>query len=231
MANESNDAHESVRQGAAIEPEGRRRGSEHLVFSRRGLFAAVGVSASLLALGGVAAFCGCEEQVRPPGGQDVRRLLAGCNHCGRCVSVCHTRAIGFASLVEGLVGTRTPVMRFSFGSCDFCGECVAVCSSGALRPFSVAAAQAGDVSEVCLGKAVLDEHICLAWTSSSCNLCSEKCPFDAIVLSETGQPVVLEDACNGCGVCENVCPVLSLRSYIGGSDRAIRVRPLAEEAR
>ena len=232
MADERNDTGAGVSREVAVGSGKRRRGEGGPeAISRRGLFAAAGVSASLLVLGGTAALVGHEDQVRPPGGQDVRGLLAGCNHCGRCVSVCHTRAIGFASLEEGLIGVRTPVMRFSLGFCDFCGDCAEVCPTGALRPFDVAAAQAGDVSAACLGKAVLDERICLAWTSSSCNLCFEECPYDAIALSETGQPVVLEAACNGCGVCENVCPVLSLRSYIGGSDRAIRVLPLTEEGR
>lgn len=36
--------------------------------------------------------------------------------------------------------------------------------------------------------------------------CMRACPFDAIVMSDDGLPVVIEENCTGCGTCERVCP-------------------------
>ncbi len=36
--------------------------------------------------------------------------------------------------------------------------------------------------------------------------CMRACPFDAIVMSDNGLPVVIEENCTGCGTCERVCP-------------------------
>lgn len=193
--------------------------------TRRSFLGVAGVSATLFALGGFGTLTAQGALLRPPGGQDEQALLAGCNHCGRCVSTCHAKAIGIATLADGLLEARTPVMRYNLGFCDFCGDCVDACATGALRPFDAEAAQAGDTTACCVGKARLDRETCLAWTSDSCNLCYEECPYEAIVLNASGLPVIDEALCNGCGVCEYVCPVLSLRSYIGGTARAISVEP------
>ena len=195
--------------------------------TRRSLFGLVGASAVLFGVGGMDFLVPRKTMVRPPGGQDERALRAGCNHCGRCVSACHTKAVGFATLSDGLLEVRTPIMRYNLGFCDFCGKCVDVCPTGALRPFDVAAAQAGDVTACRIGKAKLDRQKCLAWTSRSCNLCYEECPYDAVSLNDDGLPTIDEDRCNGCGVCEYLCPVLSLRSYIGGTVRAIAVERMS----
>lgn len=192
--------------------------------SRRSfVIASAGSAAVLLGVGGVGALTGGRELLRPPGGQNEARLVAQCNRCGRCASACHTRAIGVAHLADGVVNARTPVMRFNLGECDFCGDCAKACPTGALAPFDVEAARGGDVSAARIGVAALSPSICLSYTSSSCNLCYTECPYEAVELDGSGNPFVVEDRCNGCGVCENVCPVLSLRSYIGGSTRAITV--------
>lgn len=187
-------------------------------FSRRTFVKATSASAFvLLGLGGAGALTKKEALLRPPGGQDEASLVARCNHCGRCTSVCHTHAVGMASIADGLVDARTPVMRFNLGICDFCGDCVKVCPTGALV--------SDDVKEEKIGLAVINRETCLAFTSDSCNLCHVECPYEAIDLDEQGYPVVVANRCNGCGVCENVCPVLSLRSYIGGERKAIVVGP------
>lgn len=157
--------------------------------------------------------------LRPPGGQDEARLLAQCNRCGRCVTICHTRAIGISRLGEGLSSLRTPVMRFNLGDCDFCGDCAQVCPTGAIRgPI------AADFNVI--GIAVINRETCLSWVSNSCNLCFTDCPYEAITLDEQGHPVASVNRCNGCGACQHVCPVLSLRSYIGGTNKAIEVAPI-----
>ena len=199
--------------------------------SRRSLvMASVGAAVVLTGTGIAATLFGDEHLLRPPGGQDESALIARCNRCGRCVSECHIRAIGVAHVADGLANVRTPVMRFNLGSCDFCGDCVRVCPTGALSLFDVEAAQAGEVKAARIGVARLDPSICLSYTASSCNLCYTDCPYEAVALDESGNPFVMEGKCNGCGVCENVCPVLSLRSYIGGNTRAITVVSVGSDA-
>ncbi len=36
--------------------------------------------------------------------------------------------------------------------------------------------------------------------------CAEACPFNAIIMTDDGLPVVIEELCTGCGVCETACP-------------------------
>ena len=211
-------------EGRTRSDEGQGPSARNTEMSRRSFVkASAGSAVVLLGVGGMSVLGGERELVRPPGGQDEARLIAQCNRCERCVSVCHTDAISVAHVADGVVNIRTPVMRFSLGECDFCGDCFKVCPTEALAPFDVEAARAGDVSAVRIGVAKLNPSICLSYTSNSCNLCFTDCPYEAIELDESGNPVVVDGKCNGCGVCENVCPVLSLRSYIGGDARAITV--------
>ena len=62
-----------------------------------------------------------------------------------------------------------------------------------------------------LPKAEIDLDLCV-----QCDLCRQNCRFDAIQ-SETGYKVDCY-ACEGCGVCETICPVgaVSLKSAIAG---------------
>ncbi|HEX8441758.1 4Fe-4S binding protein [Archangium sp.] len=49
-------------------------------------------------------------------------------------------------------------------------------------------------------------QLCLAWQGSFCSTCSERCPVENAIVIELGRPRVVEDRCNGCGVCVQVCP-------------------------
>lgn len=216
-------------------PDGAKDAAEAALtdnLSRRDFVKTTAAAAVVLTgVGGVGVLTGGKEMLRPPGGQNEERFIAKCNRCERCVSICHTNAISIATLSDGLVNARTPIMKFSLGECDFCGDCAKVCPTGALQMFDIAAAKAGDVSAVRIGIAELDPSICLSYISDSCNLCFTHCPYQAIELNVNGNPLVVENPCNGCGVCENVCPVLSLRSYIGGNIRAITVVPAKQAAK
>jgi ferredoxin-type protein NapG len=50
------------------------------------------------------------------------------------------------------------------------------------------------------------------------------------LLDAQNRPVVDSTKCNGCGLCERVCPALVLRTYIDGKVRGIEVG-LASEGR
>jgi Pyruvate/2-oxoacid:ferredoxin oxidoreductase delta subunit len=49
-------------------------------------------------------------------------------------------------------------------------------------------------------------RLCLAWQGSFCSTCSERCPEEGAIAVEQGRPRVVEERCNGCGVCVQVCP-------------------------
>lgn len=181
-------------------------------------------AAALFALGAAAGpSTGQDEDfarraVRPPGSVDESEFLARCLRCDRCRSVCHTSVIGVTDWSDGLVRLRTPVLDFRLGHCDFCGLCADVCPTGAILPFPKETTK--------VGLAVLTER-CIALRTGACRICEEKCPYDAVTLDEHNVPVIDPAICNGCGLCENVCPANVFQSYRTGVERGIVVRPLS----
>ena len=179
-----------------------------------------GVLATLLfVVGGVGKALSGKTLLRPPGGQDEENFMAKCLRCDRCRSVCPTSVIGLANLDHGILAARTPVMKFHLGYCDFCKKCVEVCPTQALKPFEIETAK--------IGVAVVRKDICIAWNLGGCTVCQDACTYNAITLDEQKRPLVDPRKCNGCGICEKVCPVLALRSYIGGNVRGIEIMPLS----
>jgi len=200
--------------------------------ARRDFVAAAGSVVALACIGGFARLVPAEaELLRPPGGQDDAALLALCTRCDRCRSVCPTQAIAPALLEDGLVSVRTPKLEFKLGWCNFCGKCAEVCPTGALAadgydPFTTEALPGSEFyhTGMRLGLAVVDKERCIAWAGpSSCIICSQKCPYQAITLDKYDRPLVDDGLCNGCGVCENVCPSTRLTSYKGGYQRGIEI--------
>ena len=192
--------------------------------SRRTLAVAGVGFAATMALGGAArAFAGEGSLLRPPGGQDEARFIGSCIHCDRCRSVCPQGVIVTGKLEDGLLNVGTPRLDFRRGICDFCGKCIGVCPTAALEPF--------DKDCERLGVAVVQRDQCLAWGASSCRVCIDACPYQAIEAGENGAPAVLVDRCNGCGVCEFVCPSGTYRSYSGTGLRGINVQKGGEDAR
>lgn len=65
-----------------------------------------------------------------------------------------------------------------------------------------------------MGKAEIDESLCI-----QCGLCYEKCQFDAIMYDTTYEVNVY--ACEGCGVCEAICPThsVTLKPAVAGELR------------
>lgn len=192
-------------------------------FSRRSFLKNTGLACVFLfALGGGGSLVKGKPMLRPPGGQDEDSLLSRCLRCDRCRSICPTSAITMVSVTDGIVEARTPTLDFHKGYCDFCNKCVEMCPTEALKDFNP--------NTVKIGKAVVQEDICIAWATGACTICAEKCPYDAISLDEHNRPVVDDQKCNGCGVCEYECPALILRSYIGGNVRGIVVTPVSRRS-
>ncbi len=195
---------------------GRRRGRVVSALTRRSFVGLAVACAACAGVGGVGvAFAGEGELLRPPGGQDERNLAAACLKCDRCRSACPTGAIAVASVGDGFLRARTPVLDFHKGYCDFCDRCIEVCPTGALRPFN----EEGDK----LGVAVVQKDRCLSWFQG-CTVCEDSCAFGALAFVD-GHPVVDGVLCNGCGQCEFECTALVYGTFAGGTRRGIVVVP------
>jgi NAD-dependent dihydropyrimidine dehydrogenase PreA subunit len=102
-----------------------------------------------------------------------------------------------AGLLDGLENIGTPVMDVT--KCILCMECVRVCHTGALKKVPK--------KEVDIGTAVLDQKICWAWLRKKrCKICVEDCPLKAVELQKNRFPFIIEEKCNGCGICRRRCP-------------------------
>lgn len=197
-----------------------KKEASHQSLSRRTFVASSLGVALMFGLGGVAKAMPRQPLLRPPGGQDEKKFLSKCIKCDRCRSACHTSAIGIAPIEEGFLQARTPIMKFHIGSCDFCNECIDVCPTGALEPF--------DKHRDKIGIAVLTD-VCIALNFGACIACYDACPYKAITLDTDKRPLIDAEKCNGCGVCETICPALILRSYVGGKIRGVEIKPISHK--
>lgn len=194
--------------------------TDSALITRRTLLEGAAGAAALIALGGAGKAFASEPQLRPPGGQDDGTFFGACIRCGACNAACPTKAIGVAHLDDGFINAMTPIMDFRSGYCDMCNEefhCIAACPTGALTAF--------DPSINKIGVAVVDENECqLYGVSAACNApCVDACAYEALFIDENGRLVVKEDACNGCGACEYVCPTSAYRTYDGIGRRGINI--------
>jgi NAD-dependent dihydropyrimidine dehydrogenase PreA subunit len=83
-------------------------------------------------------------------------------------------------------------------------KCGDVCPSGAIEPI---AREADDIlAGVRMGRAEVDESLCLSYQGKTCGVCYRACPLPdiAIRVGLLEQPHVL-DGCVGCGLCERSC--------------------------
>lgn len=155
--------------------------------------------------------------VRPPGSQPEAGFLSRCIRCGECMKVCITGGLQPTLLTAGIEGIWTPYLVSRIGYCEYnCTLCGQVCPTEAIRKLSVP-----DKRKTVIGLAFVDPSRCIPFAQGTpCIVCEEHCPTPkkAIVFEQRpgrgGEPVqvpvVVQNLCIGCGICEHKCPVVDL---------------------
>jgi formate hydrogenlyase subunit 6/NADH:ubiquinone oxidoreductase subunit I len=105
-------------------------------------------------------------------------------------------------------------------NCNVCGK---VCPTQAIRSVSLE-----EKTNAKVGTAVLRKEMCLVWAENKlCLICDEICPYNAIVFRPVEgyrRPVVIASKCNGCGFCEQRCPVKGESAIVVVTDGEIRLK-------
>lgn len=173
--------------------------------------------------------------IRPPGAVPEKGFAAKCLACGECMKACPTNAIQPCVPGDGFQRIFTPKIVPRIGGCEEkCSVCGYVCPTGAIRDLPY-----DEKRYVKIGTAVVDRHRCLAWEQNKeCLVCDEICPYNAITAqileTTTGRfkvPVVDENLCLGCGMCEQHCPIFDKAAivvYKFGENRRARGPYLSE---
>ena len=156
--------------------------------------------------------------LRPPGVRSEGEFLEKCVRCGECMKVCLKSVLYPAVLQAGIEGVFTPILMPRLGYCEYnCTLCGQVCPTAAIPNLPLELKK----REV-IGKAVFDKNHCIPFAKRmDCIVCEEHCPIplkairsEVVTLRDFNgrkvkvkMPYVVDELCNGCGICENVCPL------------------------
>lgn len=180
--------------------------------------------------------------LRPPGAKDEKEFLKSCIKCGLCVEACPFDTLKLAKVGDKMA-LGTPYFTPRDIPCYMCKDipCVPICPTQALDISLVSTLKDGkdvlDINKSRMGVAVVDQQNCLAYLGNRCEVCYRACPLinKAITIENrrnerTGKhaqflPIVHNDMCTGCGICERVCvtkkatiTILPRESVIGYAD-------------
>ena len=178
--------------------------------------------------------------VRPPGSVPEREFLEMCIRCGECFKACPNNVLQAQGFQQGLEGLWTPVVNADWAGCESsCNACGQVCPTGAIRAIPLEEKRVAR-----MGLAIVNETTCLPFAGKeSCDLCVQECNaagYEAIEFTQvqtevdplgmpiegTGflAPVVLDDKCVGCGLCQTRCYGINVKEKHLLAQSAIVVR-------
>lgn len=164
------------------------------------------------------------QLIRPPGAIPETEFLRTCIRCGECMKSCLTNTLQPCLWESGFSGLWTPKMDPRLAPCDQnCYVCGKVCPTQAIRSVSL-----DEKTHAKVGTAILRKEMCLVWAQNKiCLICDEICPYNAIVFRPVEgyrRPVVIASKCNGCGFCEQRCPVKGESAIVVVPDGEIRLK-------
>ena len=159
--------------------------------------------------------------VRPPGSVPEEQFLQMCIRCGECFKVCPNNVLQPEGFEQGLEGLWTPRVEANWAGCESsCNACGQVCPTGAIRALPIEEKRVAR-----MGLAIVNEATCLPMAGKEdCDLCVQECiaaGYNAIEYIQVGTevdenglpiggsgrlaPVVLDNKCVGCGLCQTRC--------------------------
>ena len=145
-----------------------------------------------------------QRYLRPPGSLKEEEFESRCIRCGQCGEVCPNRCIEYFDLENGINSLNTPYITPRAKACILCMKCGDVCPTDAIKELDRTAEDI--LGYVRMGKARVNENLCLSYQGKTCGVCYRACPLADVAIKTQllEQPVVL-DACVGCGLCERSC--------------------------
>ena len=167
------------------------------------------------------------------------KFLQLCVRCGQCIKVCPNNVLQPAGLEHGFNGLWTPKVVADWSGCEpSCNNCGQVCPTGAVRALDLEEKRAARI-----GLAEVDHaDVSAACRPGACQLCVDECRmagYNAIEFIRVGgevdekgepvegsghlAPVVREDRCVGCGLCQMRCRAINVKSKRLLDRSAIRV--------
>lgn len=165
--------------------------------------------------------------VRPPGSVPEREFLEMCIRCGECFKACPNNVLQPEGFLQGLEGLWTPQVQADWAGCESsCNACGQVCPTGAIRALPLEEKRVAR-----MGLAIVNETSCLPYAGTeACDLCVQECHaagYHAIEYTQVGTevddnglpiegtgflaPVVLDDLCVGCGLCQTRCYAINVK--------------------
>ncbi len=178
--------------------------------------------------------------VRPPGSVPEQEFLEMCIRCGECFKVCPNHVLQAEGFEQGFEGLWTPMVNADWAGCESsCNACGQVCPTGAIRALPLEEKRFAR-----MGLAIVNASTCLPITGKeACQLCVDECNaagYSAIEFTQMytqvdheGQPIegtgllapiMVDDKCVGCGLCQTRCHSINVRERGVLSESAIIVQ-------